>query len=238
MENDTSKTKQISEITKETNLLNNDTHKKTVKTIDFHQINHLNFNDISNTIESACPTASSRKYLFNNYEAKNGKESCINELQIKKNLNRFFSQEHIIRPNVRIDNYGKEIKKGGKHKIAFADDVKIMQSLMGISPLEEKLGKNQNLSPSKSERERSNPIIEKIRRSNTMKNNRESIIKNIYNMMIKQNLVKKKTGMPLVSVINIESQKKETKLNTYLVKNNNKIAEDEQVCCSCYCSIF
>ena len=236
MENDTSKSKQISEITKGANLINNDTHKKTIF---FPQIKRLNFNDISNTVESACPTASSRKNLLNNCEAKNGKESSINELEIKKNLNRFFSQEEIIRPNVRKDNYGKEIKKGGKHKIAFADDVKIMQSLMGISPSENKNKKNQILSPSKSEQERNNPIIEKVKRSNSMKNNRESIIKNIYNMMIKQNLLQKKTGMPLVSVINIESQKKETKLNTYLVKNNNnKIAEDENVCCSCYCSIF
>ena len=33
-------------------------------------------------------------------------------------------------PKKRKDNFGREIKKGGKHKIAFADDLRIIKSLM------------------------------------------------------------------------------------------------------------
>ena len=233
------KSKQITEITEENPILNK--HSQTKKIL-FTQIAHINLNNFDNTIESTCQTTSSRKNLLDSCESKHEKDNIINNLKIKKNLGRIFSEEEIIRPNVRKDNYGKEIKKGGKHKIAFADDVKIMQTIMGIDSIKDNERKNQkNMSLSKSrDEEIKRPKIERRKRSYTLKDNRESVMKNTYNIIIQQNSKdKKKVGSPLVDVINIESQKKETKLNTYLVKNNNnKSAEEEEVFCSCYCSIF
>lgn len=233
------KTKQITKITEEKQTSNKHSQSKKIL---FTQFPHFNLTNIDNTIESTCQTTSSRKNLLDTCELKNVKDNIINNLEIKKNLGRIFSEEEIIRPNVRKDNFGKEIKKGGKHKIAFADDVKIMQTIMGIEPIKDNKRKNQkNMSPSKSQDEEINkPIVERRKRSNTLKDKKESVMKNTYNIIIQQNSKdKKKVGSPLVDVINIESQKKETKLNTYFVKNNNnKSAEEEEVFCSCYCSIF
>ena len=46
------------------------------------------------------------------------------------------------------------------------------------------------------------------------------------------------TQIKNIHVINVENLKKETKLNTYSIKNRRALAEEENVSCSCYCSIW
>ena len=61
------------------------------------------------------------------------------------------------------------------------------------------------------------------------------MMKNVYNI---SKIKTKKFKKFNVEVINIENMKKETKLNTFAVKNRMAAAEEENVSCSCYCSIW
>jgi len=230
MENDIyNETKRISKITENNSLENLIIQKRLI----FNNIPNINLNDYSNTIETSSHTASSRKNIL--FNLKKEKENT-NKLDLKKNLNILFSQDNSNKPSVRKDNYGKEIKKGGKHKIAFADDLKLIQSLMGNESIRNSAKKPQYFSPSKTLEDIILPITRTTKRSNTFKNNRISTVKNIYNIFKKNLNNKQKLCKPLVNVINIQCIKEETKVNTYFFRN--KTAEEEQVCCSCYCSIY
>lgn len=139
---------------------------------------------------------------------------------------------------VRIDNFGNEIKKGGKQKIAFADEMKIIETL------DENNNKN-IYKRSKNKKNSSKSSIEDFKlinknkiRSNTPENTKSSIKKFFYN--IYKNNIKNKNYFEeyLVNEIKIECKKTETKLNTFSIRKNINSEEEEQVCCSCYCSIW
>ena len=232
MENDIyNETKHISEITENNHLENNIKQKRFI----FSNILNININDFSNTIETSFHTASSKKNILFNIENENENKNK-NKLNLKKNLNILFSQDELNKHNVRKDNYGKEIKKGGKHKITFADDLKLIQSLMGNESLRNSAKKPKFFSLSKTLKDIILPITSTSKRSNTYKNNRTSTLKNIYNIFKKNLKNKRKLCMPLVNVINIQCIKEETKVNTYFFRNNTH--KEEEVCCSCYCSIY
>ena len=76
------------------------------------------------------------------------------------------------------------------------------------------------------------------KRAYTLDISRASMMKNILN--IKKNNTNKKRELegPLVDVINVECIKKETKLNTYIVKKTINEEQEQDTCCTCYCSIF
>ena len=63
------------------------------------------------------------------------------------------------------------------------------------------------------------------------------MMKNIYNILKTKTKSKKKFKESFIHFIDVENLKGETKLNTYSIKNRI-IPEEEQVCCSCYCSIW
>ena len=153
---------------------------------------------------------------------------------IKKNLNKIYFEE----VKQRKDNFGREIKKGGKHKIAFADDLDIIKSLMPENNVNGKLTSRQSMkirnnTPLKNLE--NNFIIDKpIRRTNSLNNNITSMMKNIYNM---SKIKTKKFKKSIIQIINVENLKQETKLNTFFFKRNPN-AEEENVACSCYCSIW
>ena len=150
--------------------------------------------------------------------------------------------EEEIKPNIRKDIFGREIKKGGKHKITFADDLDIIKSLLPESKnviehkSSHKIGEiiTKKNSPSKN-LELALPEIKTIKRANSFTKGRISMMKNVYNI---SKIKTKKFKKFNVEVINIENMKKETKLNTFAVKNRMVGAEEENVCCSCYCSIW
>lgn len=151
---------------------------------------------------------------------------------IKKNLNKIYFEE----VKQRKDNFGREIKKGGKHKIAFADDLNIIKSLIPenkgkvISRQSMRLKNNTPLKNLQNSFSR----IKAIRRTNSLNNNRTSMMKNIYNMSKK----KTKKFLGSLHIINVESLKEETKLNTYSIKNRISNSEEDNVSCSCYCLIW
>ena len=160
----------------------------------------------------------------------------INMLEFEK------IDEEEIKPNIRKDIFGREIKKGGKHKISFADDLDIIKSLLPErkNVIEHKSSHKINEiitkknSPSKNS-ELALPEIKTIKRANSFTEGRISMMKNVYNI---SKIKTKKFKKFNVEVINIENMKKETKLNTFAVKNRVVAPEEENVSCSCYCSIW
>ena len=160
----------------------------------------------------------------------------INMLEFEK------IDEEEIKPNVRKDIFGREIKKGGKHKISFADDLDIIKSLLPECKIviehksSHKIGEilQKENSPSKN-LTYALPEIKTIKRSNSFTKGKISMMKNVYNI---SKIKTKKFKKFNVDVINIENMKKETKLNTFAVKNRVVAPEEENVSCSCYCSIW
>ena len=156
---------------------------------------------------------------------------------IKQNINNKFMED----TKIRKDNFGREIKKGGKHKIAFADDLDIIQSLTpdnnnNCKYISRKSFRIKDNSPLKLRNSLSNII--KIKRSNSLKNDRSSIKKIIYNISKSKTKTKKKFKNSIVDIINVEKLKEENKLNTFFMKKRIINSEEENVCCSCYCSIY
>ena len=192
-----------------------------LKNIDYENLKDNTFGNQS-TARSILP-----KSLLQNSEIKN---------QLVRKTTMPFSEENSFRSFTRRDNFGNEIKKGGKHKISFADEIKVAETLME-NKNNKKMSKNNKYKKHYSSKclEGENLSISGFqRRAITPKNSRALLKKCICNIY-KNN--KKIIEDFLVNVIKIESTKKETKLNTYSIKNRI-IPEEEQVCCSCYCSIW
>ena len=192
-----------------------------MKKIDYENLKDNTFGNQS-TARSILP-----KSLLQNSEIKN---------QLVRKTTMPFSEENSFRSFTRRDNFGNEIKKGGKHKISFADEIKVAETLME-NKNNKKMSKNNKYKKHYSSKclEGENLSISGFqRRAITPKNSRALLKKCICNIY-KNN--KKIIEDFLVNVIKIESTKKETKLNTYSIKNRI-IPEEEQVCCSCYCSIW
>jgi len=205
----------------------------------------LNIKHIIND-SSDCITISTHKNSANSLSSLKSKlEKEIpfsmrsNVFGTKKELNNIFLEE----TKKRTDNFGREIKKGGKHKIAFADDLDIIKSFMPEKPesnskhISRKSMKIKITTPLKNLKINftNNKIV---KRSNSLNNDRSLIKKIIYNISKKKTKSKKKFKESIVDIINVENLKEETKLNIYSIKNRVANAEEENAYCSCYCSIY
>lgn len=186
----------------------------------------------NNMYEMSNSKKSTSRSIFSNNELM---DKC--KIKLDKNFQNLYSEDNSSKSSMRKDNFGNEIKKGGKHKIAFADEIKVAESFLKIN--------NKNMSKNKKKKkfysskcldEDLLSLKETNRRSFTPKSNRSSTIK-IFTNIYKYNINKKYFEDLLVDVIKIECIKNETKLNTFFMKNRI-ISQEEQVCCSCYCSIW
>ena len=151
-----------------------------------------------------------------------------------------FTNIYLEETKKRKDNFGREIKKGGKHKIAFADELDIIKSFTQDTNGEKNFRKymrNKNYSSEKNLKKIfSNEKA--IKRSNSLSNDRNKMMKNLYNIFKVKTKSKKKFNKSLVHIIKVEKFKEENKLNTFSFKNRNSMAEEENVSCSCYCLIL
>lgn len=224
MENEVYKERrQLSKIVNN-NLLEKLSLKKKVFFQELNSIDKIIVNGSTNGTASSVKSTSSSSFRF------------INKLKI-------ISQKHSVKGNLeeestsRKDNFGNEIKKGGKHKIAFADELDIIQSLMQ-SDKNKSLKNDRNYSASKTLGERGMPILRTRKRSSSLKNSNASMMKSILNISKYNTNKKKKLEGPLVDVINVECIKNETKLNTFSIKKRIVEGQEQGECCTCYCSIF
>lgn len=127
----------------------------------------------------------------------------------------------------RRDFFGRVIKKKGKHKISFADEVYILKQ-MG-----QKKRYADDYEPAHETIDMTNYGIRgrKGKSSKTLRINEIEIL----NKMKKENMNKKGEGStPLVEVIEVESFKEETKQNSFLPVN----LDTTLVCCSSICLII
>ena len=191
---------------------------------------NLNINEITSSNDSTSRTLLSLK-----------NSSLIFKFLNKHELKTQKDQIHLLtdnRQNARRDNFGNEIKKGGKQKIAFADDIKIVQSLMKNDTINSSKNGRKGKCSSQSFEEEELPKIGTIGRSLTFKSTHSSMMKNIYNLTKNNKKDKNILEEHLVDVIKVECTKNENKLNTYSIKERINNEEEQEVCCSCYCSIF
>lgn len=208
--------------------------------------NNLLLNDysglkkIQNINEFDNLTVSTHKNSADSYNLNTEKElplsARINPLNLQKDLSDIYFEGQ----KKRKDYFGREIKKGGKHKIVFADDLDIIKSLELKIKSENNCQKINKLRRSLSTKNNdfSLPSIITTKRSNSPNNNRLYLMKNIYNISKIKTKSRKKFKKSIVEVIKIENLKKQTKLNTFSMKNRIALPEEENVSCSCYCSIW
>ena len=153
----------------------------------------------------------------------------------------------------RKDNFGQEIKKGGKQKIAFADELDFVKK----ENAEDENNKNKNnggnnkkkrkhsfssslCSKNKNNKnnEKNNDKIKNIKRNNSFDVSYNYKMKHIYKIFNIINSKSKSKKFNNVDIIDIESTKKENKLNTYYLQKNINLSDEGNVSCSCYCAVF
>ena len=155
-------------------------------------------------------------------------------------FNSIYLERASERKKIRIDNFGREIKKGGKHKIVFADELHLLKTA------EENKNKKTDKKDINNKRRNSYPKIKKIKnkdekyksikRSNSFDIGKSKLIShNIDNFCYNK---KKREKFNNLDIIYFESTKNENKLNTYYFEKNIVVQDEDNVCCSCYCSIF
>lgn len=207
------------------------TQNNTIEDLNLQQKLNININEIATCNESTSRTASSQNYSSSNFQ-------FLNEKKINNQKQKIQSLKGEIKRK-RRDNFGNEIKKGGKQKIAFVDDIKMMHFTQYDNiKNNSKKRRKEKYSPSLNFQKKELPKIETIGRSHTFISSYSFKMKNIYNIAKMKLNEKKSLEGHLVDVIKVESTKKENKINTYFVKNRNNNGEEQDVFCSCYCSII
>ena len=213
--------------------------------------------DIFKTVEKDIKNMSNKENIILNRNTKN-KENLsdiestgnaseklenrtINFTEVNNNLNkiensRYLNDENkdknsIENINSRKDIYGAEIKKGGRHKISFADNVQVLRRKMKLEKENNKEKNSFEISTWNSDK--------KIKRIRGLKG---SLIgfknKNLKSRFNIESPIKKVNK--LVEVIEIQSYKQYNKIE-YLNSQDDENEEnnkEETVCCSSTCFIF
>ena len=163
----------------------------------------------------------------------------INYTESNNNLNKIENNRYLDDANidknsnenihVRKDIFGTEIKKGGKHKISFADNVQVLKARMKLE--KENNQENNNLEVTNWNSDKRIRRVRGLRRSLIgLKNTK---LKSRFNIESP-----KKKANNLVEVIEIQSYKQYNKnefLNSLDEENNTN---KETICCSSICFIF
>ena len=202
------------------------------------------FSELESITVSTHKNSTDSYNLIKEKEAPFSSRFTVSELNIQRDIGYLNTD----RSKKRKDYFGREIKKGGKHKISFADDLDIIKALSpdinnnntnireNNKSIEIRKSLHNNLSQRKYLLP---PIISTQKRPVSCNNSRFCLIKSIYNMSKIKTKLNNKFKESNINVINIENLKKETKLNTFLFnKNKTPVPEEENVSCSCYCSIW
>ena len=199
----------------------------------------LTRNNISKDIASEDNNSSgnnSDKNINKLFNIKSKQNIFTDENENKRYINIKESNDNsnIQKKHIRKDVYGKEIKKGGNHRVTFADNVQMIKSRIKLE--ESNNNKNDNINDSIGEN--------KIKRVRTLKKSLLDL-KNLKNMQKKFDMERpEKKKMKLVDVIEIENYKEYNK-NDYLYPQygvyddlENQIDNQEAICCTGICFIF
>ena len=140
----------------------------------------------------------------------------------------------------RTDNFGREIKKGGKHKIVFADELQFVKQMkLDDKKIKEDFKRKNSCPKNKEEKNKENiELFKNIKRSNSFDLSANYLSNHYYNIDNFTLFKKKPSKFNNLDIIDFQSTKKENKLNTYFFRKNIVLADEGNVCCSCYCNIF
>ena len=81
-------------------------------------------------------------------------------------------------------------------------------------------------------------LFKNIKRSNSFDLSANYLSNHYYNIDNFTLFKKKPSKFNNLDIIDFQSTKKENKLNTYFFRKNIVLADEGNVCCSCYCNIF
>ena len=151
-----------------------------------------------------------------------------NDLSIQK-------EEEKSKINVRRDIFGTEIKKGGKHKISFADNVHILMSKKKLADEGNLMhGNKQNQSFELTNINKDNKIqIPRVRGI------RRSII-GLKNDKLKKRYDFGDSDKKILSLVEVKNYKEFNKISNFEIQEENENIKDHQdtVCCSGVCFIY
>ena len=85
---------------------------------------------------------------------------------------------------------------------------------------------------------KNNDKMKNIKRNNSFDVSYNYKMKHIYKIFNIINSKYKSKKFNNVDIIDIESTKKENKLNTYYLQKNINLSDEGNVSCSCYCTVF
>ena len=199
----------------------------------------LTKNGISKEIPSEDNNSSgnnSDKNINKLFNIKSKQNTFTDEKENKRYINvKESNDNNIQKKHIRKDVYGKEIKKGGNHRVTFADNVQMIKSRIKLEE-SHNTAKNENNNDSIGDN--------KIKRVRTLKKSLLDL-KNIKKMQEKFDMERtERKKMKLVDVIEIENYKEYNK-NDYLYPQygvyddlENKIDNQEAICCTGICFVF
>ena len=178
-----------------------------------------------------------------NMSEKNTYKYCsLKDLKNENENNRYINIKDSIKTenqqnlNVRRDIFGSEIKKGGKHRISFADNAHILRSRNKLPNGGTSLFRNRHrksLELGNINRDNNIPEVRSIRRSIIdLKNDK---FKRQYDFENSDKKIKS-----LVEVIEIQNYKEFNKITDDYIPEENENRKDiqETVCCSGICLIY
>ena len=182
----------------------------------------------------------SEKNTCQNYSRKDSKNEDENNRYniIKDNNNDLTIEENENKQNINVrrDIFGSEIKKGGKHRISFADNAHILRSRNKLLNGGTRLYRNRHRKSVDLENINSNNNVQKVRST------RRSLIglendkfKRKYDIENSDKKIKS-----LVEVIEIQNYKEFNKITDDYIPEENENSKDiqETVCCSGTCLIY
>jgi hypothetical protein len=180
--------------------------------------------EITNEINSSVNNSDKNTNKLINISSKTNNEIIEPENMRYRDIKERDDNSDIGKKHIRKDVYGKEIKKGGNHRITFADNVQMIKRRM-------KMEESQNIN---------NDFIgeSKIKRVRTL---RRSLIdlKNMHKRFDMDSPERKK--MNLVDIIEVENFKEFNK-NDYLYPQyydkEDNLENQEAICCSGICFVF
>jgi len=224
---------------------NNSRHSKTPpKSKSNKTVLYLNRNIIDKEIISDIDSTRniSEKNIFRNISSKKdlkNEEENNRYINVKDSNNELSIQKEEDKPkiNVRRDIFGTEIKKGGKHRISFADNVHILMSKKKLADEGNGMiyGNRQRQSVELTNINKDNkiPRVRGMRRSIIgLKNDK---LKKRYDFVNSEKKI-----LSLVEVIEIQNYKEFNKISNFEIPEESENIKDHQdtVCCSGACSIY
>lgn len=197
-------------------------------------LNKDNISDIESIGSTSEKNTQTNKLIINiNDSNKKSNNGNFRYIENKENENIIHQTDNSNNLHVRKDIFGVEIKKGGKQRVSFIDNVQLLKSRMKFE--EEINSHRKSVEINKYNSDNKIPKVKSLRRSIIdFKNQRYQLNNNNIESP-------KKRNFNLVEVIEVQNYKEYNKNEFLSIGENYEIKESnnqEIICCSGICIIF